>query len=82
MLLRIESTGRHTHHKQVKVIVYYIEKESWRLQSQRGYVKVTLREILVKKTRVFHFPLTIYHERPHYTNEFIINSFYQQFISI
>jgi hypothetical protein len=27
MLLRIESTGRHTHHKQVKVVCYYIEKE-------------------------------------------------------
>jgi hypothetical protein len=28
MLLRIESTDRYTHHKQVKVEYYYIEKES------------------------------------------------------
>jgi hypothetical protein len=28
MLLRIESSGRYTHHKQAKVIHYYIEKES------------------------------------------------------
>jgi hypothetical protein len=28
MLLRNESTGRCTHHKQVKVVCYYIEKES------------------------------------------------------
>ena len=28
MLLRIESTGRCTHQKQVKVVCYYIEKES------------------------------------------------------
>ena len=25
---RIESTGRHTHHKQVIVVYYYIERES------------------------------------------------------
>ena len=28
MPLRIESTDRHTHHKQVIVVHYYIEKES------------------------------------------------------
>ena len=28
MLYRIESTERHTHHKQVIVVHYYIEKES------------------------------------------------------
>jgi hypothetical protein len=28
MLLRIELTGRYTHHKQVKVVHCYIEKES------------------------------------------------------
>ena len=28
MLLRIESIGRYTHHMQVKVVCYYIEKES------------------------------------------------------
>ena len=28
MLLRIESTGIYTHHKQVIVVRYYIEKES------------------------------------------------------
>jgi hypothetical protein len=28
MFLRIESAGRHTHHKQVKVVFYYKEKES------------------------------------------------------
>ena len=28
MLLRIESTGKHTHHKQVLVVHYYIKKES------------------------------------------------------
>ena len=28
MLLRIESTERHTHHKQVIMVHYYIEKES------------------------------------------------------
>jgi hypothetical protein len=27
MLLRIESTGRHTHQKKVKVVCYYIQKE-------------------------------------------------------
>jgi hypothetical protein len=27
-LLRIESTGRHAYHKQVKVVYYYIENES------------------------------------------------------
>jgi hypothetical protein len=30
MLLRIESTGRCTHHKQVKLVCYYIKKESSR----------------------------------------------------
>jgi hypothetical protein len=39
MLLRIESSGRYTHLKQVKVaIYYYIEKESWRLQNQNHHV--------------------------------------------
>jgi hypothetical protein len=38
MLLHIESTGRCTHHKQVKVVCYYIERESWRLQSQNHHV--------------------------------------------
>ena len=33
MLLRIESTGRYTHHKQVIVVYYYIGRGSWRLQS-------------------------------------------------
>jgi hypothetical protein len=33
MLLRIESTKRYTLHKQVTVVYYYIEKESWWLQS-------------------------------------------------
>ena len=28
MLLRIESTGRYTHHKQVIMVYYYIERES------------------------------------------------------
>jgi hypothetical protein len=28
MLLRIQSTRRYTHHKQVKVVYYYIEMES------------------------------------------------------
>jgi hypothetical protein len=38
MLLCIESTGRCTHHKQVNVVCYYIEKESWQLQSQNHHV--------------------------------------------
>jgi hypothetical protein len=38
MLLRIESTGRYTHHKQVKVVCYYIGKENWWLQSQNHHV--------------------------------------------
>jgi hypothetical protein len=29
--------GRYTHHKQVKMVYYYIEKESWRLQSQNHH---------------------------------------------
>ena len=33
MLLRIESTGRYTRHKQVIVVYYYIQRESRRLQS-------------------------------------------------
>jgi hypothetical protein len=37
MLLRIESTGECTHYKQVKVVCYYIEKESWQLQSQNHH---------------------------------------------
>jgi hypothetical protein len=38
MPLRIESTGRYTHYKQVKVVCYYIEKESCQLQSQNHHV--------------------------------------------
>jgi hypothetical protein len=33
--LCIESAGRYSHHKQVKVVYCYIDKESWGLQSQR-----------------------------------------------
>jgi hypothetical protein len=38
-LLPIESTGRHTHHKQVKMVYYYIEKQSRRLQSQKLHIQ-------------------------------------------
>ena len=32
MFLRIESTGRYTHHKQVIVVYYYIERESYHFE--------------------------------------------------
>jgi hypothetical protein len=56
MLLRIESTGGHTHHKQVKVVCYYIEKESWKLPSQNHHVysevvSLPLESILSKISR-------------------------------
>jgi hypothetical protein len=31
MLFTIESAGRYTHYKQIKLVNYYIEKESWEL---------------------------------------------------
>jgi hypothetical protein len=34
-LLRLEWTGVFTHHKHMKVTYYYIENESWRLQSKK-----------------------------------------------
>jgi hypothetical protein len=38
MLLHVESTGRYTHYKQVKVAYYYIKRKVWRLQNQNHHV--------------------------------------------
>jgi hypothetical protein len=58
MLLHIESTGRYTHYKQVKVVHNYIGKESWRFAKSKSsclsysvVVSLPLESILSKISR-------------------------------
>jgi hypothetical protein len=52
LLLRIKSIGRYIHHKELKVVCHYMEKESWRLQSYFFIIDVAPISLL-KTTLMF-----------------------------
>jgi hypothetical protein len=58
-LLRIESTGRYTHHKQVKMVYHYIEKA--KSKSSRLSYSVNLIKLLNRSNEMGKIELKFWH---------------------